>query len=179
MMLYPADRVGRRKPSTHIGSLDGTRNWAILLTSCENTSLHPCPQHDPPYAPPVHPEYVRATTIGKRNSKKTRRTCRRYGEDPGRRGRDAGQQVPPHLRRNLYPFAKQIRRLPAARLESRTLLRAMDEAEEQAAARIQAVHRGRLARFSADRRRRSLVRREATARWEREQAVIKIQVNNL
>ncbi|CAN0282992.1 unnamed protein product [Ectocarpus sp. 8 AP-2014] len=51
----------------------------------------------------------------------------------------------------------------------------MDEVEGQAAARIQAVQRGRLARFSADRRRRSLVRREATARWEREQAVIKIQ----
>lgn len=52
----------------------------------------------------------------------------------------------------------------------------MDGAEAQAAERIQAVHRGRLARFSADRRRRSLVRRESTARWEREQAVIKIQV---
>lgn len=53
----------------------------------------------------------------------------------------------------------------------------MGEDEAQAAARIQLVYRGRLARFSADRRRRSLVRREATARWEREQAVIKIQVS--
>lgn len=48
--------------------------------------------------------------------------------------------------------------------------------EEEAAARIQAAQRGRLARLSVDRRRRSLVRRETTARWEREQAVIKIQV---
>lgn len=50
------------------------------------------------------------------------------------------------------------------------------EGEEEAAARIQAIHRGRLARLSLDRRRRSLVLREATARWDREQAVIKIQV---
>lgn len=48
--------------------------------------------------------------------------------------------------------------------------------EEEAAARIQAVQRGRLARLSADRRRRSIFRREATARWEREQAVMKTQV---
>ena len=50
------------------------------------------------------------------------------------------------------------------------------DSEEEAAARIQAIHRGRLARLSLDRRRRSFVLREATARWEREQAVIKIQV---
>lgn len=55
-------------------------------------------------------------------------------------------------------------------------LAAMDGDEAQAAAQIQLVYRARLARFSVDRRRRSLVRREATARWEREQAVIKIQV---
>lgn len=53
----------------------------------------------------------------------------------------------------------------------------MDKREEEAAARIQALQRGRLARLSVDRRRRSLIRREATARWEREQAAIKIQVN--
>lgn len=52
----------------------------------------------------------------------------------------------------------------------------MDKTEEEAAARIQALQRGRLARLSVDRRRRSLIRREATARWEREQAAIKIQV---
>lgn len=52
----------------------------------------------------------------------------------------------------------------------------MAGSEADAAARIQAVQRGRLARLSIDRRRRSLVRRESTARWEREQAVIKIQV---
>lgn len=52
----------------------------------------------------------------------------------------------------------------------------MGASEEAAAARIQAVQRGRLARFSVDRRRRSLVRQEATARWDREQAAIKIQV---
>jgi len=56
----------------------------------------------------------------------------------------------------------------------------MDGSEEEvvAAARIQAIQRGRLARFSADRRRRSLARKESTARWEREQAVIKIQVKS-
>lgn len=48
--------------------------------------------------------------------------------------------------------------------------------EEEAAARIQAIQRGRLARLSVDQRRRSIFRREDTARWEREQAVIKIQV---
>lgn len=47
---------------------------------------------------------------------------------------------------------------------------------EKAAARIQAAQRRRLARLAVERRRRSLIQREATARWEREEAAMKIQV---
>ncbi|CAN0191772.1 unnamed protein product [Ascophyllum nodosum] len=47
--------------------------------------------------------------------------------------------------------------------------------QDTAVARIQALQRGRVARISDDRRRRSLDRRETTARCELEQAAIKIQ----